>query len=191
MSSSEMSLSAQARRGRLVVLLGATLALGGCFQPMYAQQTPVVASTAPGAAPVGVDSALSAIDILPVDGRVGQKIRNELIFALSGGAGVPAKPLYRLDLTVQVIGAQTAIVDPYTDRPELETSGVDVSYALVRVGTGAPVMSGNALGRATYTRNRQRFASTRAQRDAEDRAAKVAVGQIRAKLMSHFATKGL
>ena len=191
MSSSELSLSDLARRGRLVVLFSATLALGGCFQPMYAQQTPVVASTVPGAAPVGVDSALSSIDLLPVDGRVGQKIRNELIFALSGGAGVPSKPLYRLDLNVQVIGAQTAIVDPYTDRPELETSGVDVSYALVRVGTGEPVMSGNAFGRATYTRNRQRFASTRAQRDAEDRAAKVTVEQIRAKLMSHFATKGV
>jgi hypothetical protein len=42
------------------------------------------------------------------------------------------------------------------------------------------------MGRATYTRNRQRFASTRAQRDAEDRAAKIVVEQIRGKVMAHF-----
>lgn len=186
-----MWLSDQARRGRLVVLFGATLALGGCFQPMYAQQSaPAIGSTGPGAVPTSVAGALASIDILPIDGRVGQKIRNDLIFALSGGAGPPAKPLYRLDINVAIITAQTAIVDPYTDRPELQTAGVDASFALIRIGTGEPVTSGNAIGRATYTRNRQRFASTRARRDAEDRAAKVVVEQIRAKLMSHFSGAG-
>ena len=111
---------------------------------------------------------------------------NDLIFAFTGG-GEPIKPpLYRLDIAVQVITAQIAIVDPFTDRPELQTAGIDAAFALVEIRTGQPVMSGNAIGRATYTRNRQRFASTRAERDAEDRAARIVVEQIRAKLMAHF-----
>lgn len=172
---------------RFGVLLVSSFALAGCFQPLHGTQSPNVSSTVSGAA--SNSRVLASVDILPVDGRVGQKIRNDLIFAFTGG-GAPAKPAYRLDLAVQVIAAQATIVDPYTDRPELETAGVDVSYALVQIGTGMPVASGTAFGRATYTRNRQRFASTRAQRDAEDRAARVVVEQIRAKLLSHFATTG-
>jgi LPS-assembly lipoprotein len=183
-----MSWSETVRFGRIGVLLAAALALGGCLQPMYAQgDGPVVSST--GTAGPSALAELAAIDILPVDGRVGLKIRNDLIFALTGG-GTPAPPRYRLDLTVQVITAQVAIVDPFTSRPQLQTAGVEVAYALVEIGKGIPILSGNAFGRATYTRNRQRFASTRAQRDAEDRAAKVTVEQIRAKLMAHFSGLG-
>jgi LPS-assembly lipoprotein len=190
MSWSETARSGIGRLGRIGTLLTLALGLGGCLQPMYAQNGgPVVASTGPGGPTIvagGPQAALASIDILPVDGRIGLKIRNDLIFALSGGAGAPTAPRYRLDMTVQVITAQVAIVDPFTSRPQLQTAGVDVAYALVEIGKGIPILSGNAFGRATYTRNRQRFASTRAQRDAEDRAAKVTVEQIRAKLMGHF-----
>ncbi len=184
-----MSWSETVRLGRLGLTVASALALGGCFQPMYAKVAPVVASTGPALGTPGSVNALASVDILPIDGRVGQKIRNDLLFAFTGG-GAPLPPAYRLDITVQIVAAQTAIVDPFTDRPELETAGVEAAFALIRVGTGEPVLSGNALGRATYTRNRQRFASTRAQRDAEDRAARVVVDQIRARLMGHFAGAG-
>ena len=179
-----MSWSSSVRRFGLLAL--AALAIGAC-QPLYAQKPDISVGTPVAAAGVAAPS-LAAVDILPIDGRVGVKIRNDLIFALTGG-GEPIKPpLYRLDIAVQIITAQIAIVDPFTDRPQLETAGVEAAFALIRIGTGEPVLSGNALGRATYTRNRQRFASTRAQRDAEDRAARVVVEQIRARLMAHFAT---
>lgn len=189
MSWSETVRSGIGRHGRIGVLLATALGLGGCLQPMYAGNNgPVIASTGPGGQVVSAGPAaeLASIDILPIDGRVGLKIRNDLIFALSGGAGVPSAPRYRLDITVQVITAQVAIIDPFTSRPQLQTAGVEAAYALVEIGKGIPILSSNAFGRATYTRSRQRFASTRAQRDAEDRAAKVVVEQIRAKLMGHF-----
>lgn len=174
---------------RVGCVAGAALALGAC-QPLYAQRSPDVASTGPIAA-AGISApSLAAIDILPIDGRVGQKIRNELIFAFTGG-GEPIKPpLFRLDIAVQVMRAQTPVVDTDTNRPEIETAGVDAAFVLIDIATGQPVLSGNAIGRATYTRNRQRFASTRAERDAEDRAARVAAGQIRTKLMAHFSGAG-
>jgi LPS-assembly lipoprotein len=169
---------------RLALALLLAASVGGCLQPMYAEKGPAtaVAGGAPGAA-----TSLAAIDILPMEGRVGQKIRNDLIFAFTGG-GAPLPPAYRLDVALQVISAQTAVVDPFTDRPELETAGIDAAYTLTQVGTGVPVLSGNAFGRASYTTTRQRFSNVRAQRDAEDRAARVIVEQIRARLAGHFAT---
>jgi LPS-assembly lipoprotein len=184
-----MSWSETVRLGRIGLVFASTLVLGGCLQPMYGKVAPVVSSTTPALNTPGSVNALASVDILPIDGRVGQKIRNDLIFAFTGG-GAPLPPVYRLDITVQIVAAQTAIVDPFTDRPELETAGVEAAFALIKIGSGEPILSGNALGRATYTRNRQRFASTRAQRDAEDRAARVVVEQIRARLMAHFAGTG-
>jgi LPS-assembly lipoprotein len=167
-------------RPSLVVLTA--LSLGGCFQPLHGGGGTGLASPATAGSTA---SGMAAIDILPVDGRVGQQIRNNLIFAFTGGSAAPA-PLYRLDISVQVIGTQTAVVDPYTDRPEVETAGVDAAFTLTQIGTGAPAFSGKAFGRATYTRSRQRYASVRAQRDAEDRAATIVVQQIRAQLQGHF-----
>jgi LPS-assembly lipoprotein len=168
-------------RPSLVVV--AALSLGGCLQPLHGG-TGTAGLSAPGAAGATA-RGMAAIDILPIDGRVGQQIRNNLIFAFTGGSAAPA-PLYRLDVSVQVIGTQTAVVDPYTDRPEVETAGVDAAFTLTQIGTGTPAFNGKAFGRATYTRTRQRYASVRAQRDAEDRAATMVVEQIRAQLQGHF-----
>ena len=46
----------------------------------------------------------------------------------------------------------------------------EVNEEVSRAAEERRIFCGNAIGRATYTRNRQRFASTRAERDAEDRA---------------------
>ncbi len=173
-------------RPALAVLLA--LGLGGCFQPMYAAQSPATA-VAGGT----VSSAMASIDILPVqthgDERVGQRLRNDLVFAMTGG-GAPLKPVYRLDVIATVTGAQTAVVDPETDRPELETAGIDAVYTLTEIATGKAVAQGNAIGRATYTRTRQRYASERARRDAEDRSVRPVVEQIRANIASRLATAG-
>ena len=169
---------------RFGLIAAAALAAGAC-QPLYAKK-PDISVGMPVAAAGTASPSLAAIDILPIDGRVGQKIRNDLIFAFTGGGAPVLPPRYRLDIAVQVITAQIAIVDPYTDRPEVQTAGVDASFALIDIATKQPVMTGNAMGRATYTRSRQRFASTRAERDAEDRSARMVVEQIRGKVMAHF-----
>ena len=172
--------------GRPALALSLALGLGGCFQPMYAQRAPGGSVLSSPAAAGGAATALASIDVLPIAGRAGQKIRNDLVFAFTGGSAPPA-PAYRLDVVVQVVAAQTAVVDPFTDRPEVETIGIDAAYTVTQVGTGLPVLTGNAFGRATYSTTRQRFANVRAQRDAEDRATRPIVEQIRARLAGHFA----
>ncbi|MFC5069629.1 hypothetical protein [Flaviflagellibacter deserti] len=175
--------------GRPVLAVLLALGLGGCFQPMYAAQSPATA-VAGGT----VSSAMASVDILPVqtygDERVGQRLRNDLVFAMTGGGSPLTPPVYRLDVIANVVGAQTAVVDPVTDRPELETVGIDAVYTLTEIATGRAVAQGNAIGRATYTRTRQRYASERAKRDAEDRSVRPVVEQIRANIASRLATAG-
>jgi LPS-assembly lipoprotein len=171
-------------------LLGAAIALGGCFQPLHNAGGGTATSVPIAPAMAGSNARqLAAIDVLPMDGRIGQQIRNELIFFFTGGSA-PAPYAYRLDVRAQALSAQTAIVDPFTDRPELETAGVDAVFTLTRVQDGAPLFSGKAFGRATYTRTRQRYASVRALRDAEDRASRTVSEQIRAQLQGYFARGG-
>ena len=60
-------------------------ALSGCgFQPLYGSGT----TAANGAR---LSEAMTSVDITPIPGRVGQKVRNELIFANTGG-GEAAEP---------------------------------------------------------------------------------------------------
>ena len=64
-----------------VVALATVSALGlaGCgFQPLYGSNT----TTASGAR---LSEAMAAVDVQPIPGRVGQAVRNELIFANTGG----------------------------------------------------------------------------------------------------------
>src|ERR1700758_3041906 len=70
----------------------AAYALAGCgFQPLYG------GTTARGQK---LSDVMAGVEINPIPGRVGQKIRNELIFATTGG-GYPAPSHYRLDGTIK------------------------------------------------------------------------------------------
>jgi len=63
----------------LVALAVGALALAGCgFQPLYGSNT----TTANG---TRLSEAMASVEVTPIPGRVGQKVRNELIFANTGG----------------------------------------------------------------------------------------------------------
>jgi LPS-assembly lipoprotein len=51
------------------------------------------------------------------------------------------------------------------------------------------VLTEQALARVSIDASQQRFANLRARRDAENRAAKIAAEQIRARLASFFLTR--
>jgi len=81
------------------------------------------------------------------------------------------------------------IVDINTARPDVQQFGINVSYTLVEIATGKPVVSGTTFARVSYDNpgQQQRFANARGQRDAENRAAKVISDNIKARLASYFA----
>ncbi len=164
------------------ICLFAAAAAGCQFQPMYAQ-TPLF-----GSGP-SLRDTLKDVDVASIEGRIGNELRNDLIFELTGGAGNQPGAPYRLTMTVTT-NAITPIVDVTSGRPESETISFDVVYKLQDVVNGGRiVLTEKALARVSLDRSPQRFARVRAQRDAENRAAKVVAEQIRSRLATFFLTR--
>ena len=135
----------------------------------------------------GTVPALRTIDVGAVPGRVGQQVRNELVFGLHGGAGESdGKPVYRLELTVTSIDNAVG-VERYRNLPAAYVERISATYALIDIASGATVTSGNSFAQAAYDYSPQRFADVRAKRDAENRVATVVAGDIRTKLAVFFA----
>ena len=106
------------------------------------------------------------------DARIGVEIRNALAFKLYGDAtGLP--PTHRLVLRFTT-NRSSLMVDPNTALPTSENYGIDAQYNLIEIATNRSVMTGSTFSRVSYDipGSIQRFARSRAYRDAEDRAAR-------------------
>jgi LPS-assembly lipoprotein len=177
--------AAFARMFRSALAIGSAGLLAACFQPLYGQPPLSGAPT--------IGDALAAVDVQQIDAprgsgnaRIAVELRNDLLFDLTGGAGSIA-PTHRL--VIQMTTSRSAlIVDPQTGRTEAEVTGIDVKYTLTELATGRPVVNATAFARVSsdIPGQQQRFARSRAQRDAEDRAAKVLADQIRSRLASYL-----
>src|ERR1700730_16831161 len=116
MSSFDESVRRHCRRLAGTAMLAGMLA--GCFQPMYADR-----SLTGGNGP-NLHDAMRDVEIAKIDGRVGQEIRNDIIFELSGGGGNPAGAPYRLNLRIAT-NSYSAIVNGQTGLPENDTSAIE------------------------------------------------------------------
>src|SRR5882724_6679315 len=175
-------------RTRIVVRLLAVAALAaltaGCFQPMYAEHTDGTP---------GLREKLMGVEVPPVDknnasreARIQVEIRNALAFKLYGTAtGMP--PTHRLVLRFNS-SRSSLMVDQATGLPTSENYGIDAQYNLIDLTTNKSVMTGTTFSRVSYDipGQLQRFARSRAFRDAEDRAANEIAENIQTRLASFF-----
>jgi LPS-assembly lipoprotein len=154
----------------------AGLALAGCgFQPLYG------GTTAGGAK---LAEVMAAVDITPIPGRVGQKLRNELIFAATGG-GNPVPSRYKLDIVVK-----ESVTDQLVEITGDATGQIfqlDATFKLVDAASGVVLVQGKAISRAPYNRFQEIFANARARYDAENRAARTVAESIRTQLAAFLA----
>ena len=175
-----MSLSDRIRPVRLMarlLVLGAPLALAGCFQPLYG-------TLGPG----GLEGELQAIKVNPIAERVGHYLEDELVFGFNGSrAEVP--PKYRLVVTLKE-RVQTPVVDTVTYRTTSATLITDADFQLVPYGGGPPLYKSTAFGVASYDRFQQRISNVQAARDAEIRDARTLADNIRTQIASYFARRG-
>ncbi|HEY4193491.1 MAG TPA: LPS assembly lipoprotein LptE [Mesorhizobium sp.] len=153
--------------------LGGLIAAGGLVsactvRPLYSN-APLSAGSQVGAA-----AELASIAVKPVTTRYAQQVRNNLIFAFTGGAGEPASPAYSLNLGVTELVQSAALIQVTTneDTPTAGTVTLKAAYTLTDAKTGKTVSSGRRSITSSFDRPLQEFASYRAQRDAEDRAAR-------------------
>lgn len=158
----------------------------GCFQPLYGEHSITGANDS-------VAQSMSSVDVAQLKtprgtriDRVGFQLRNDLIFALTGGGGV-ASPTHRLNIEL-TSNNQQIIVDVTTGRADVQNYALDANYTLTDLATGKVVVRGIASSRVSYNipGQQQRFAGDRGMRDAEDRAASVISENIRNRLASYF-----
>ncbi len=177
--------SARIRFAARFIALSALAALtAGCFQPMYAEH----ADGTPA-----LREKLLGVELPPVDkpnasreARIGVEIRNALAFKLYGAATGMA-PTHRLVLRFTT-NRSSLIIDPNTGLPTSENLGIDAQYNLIDIATDKSVMTGTTFSRVSYDMpgSYQRFARSRALRDAEDRAANEIAEHIQTRLASFF-----
>ena len=179
-----MSLARFRIAARLLAVAALAALTAGCFQPMYAEHT----DGSPG-----LREKLMGVELPPIDkpnasrdARLGVEIRNALAFKLYGSAtGMP--PTHRLVIRFST-SRSSLMVDPNTALPSSENYGIDAQYNLIELATNKSVMTGTTFSRVTYDipGSLQRFARTRAYRDAEDRAAQEIADNIQTRLASFF-----
>jgi LPS-assembly lipoprotein len=173
---------AASHRGMIRVALAcaaASMLAAGCgdsgFHPMYAS-TALVGGT-------DVNLKLAQLEIAPIPGRVGQRVRNELIYQSTGG-GLPAQPVYRLEIII------TESITPTLVQIDGNSSGsvynLNTSFKLVRLADKSVALTGQSTGRIAFQRFDSVFANVRARQDAENRAAKTVGDELKSRLAAYL-----
>jgi LPS-assembly lipoprotein len=165
---------------RSVVLTGLlAVGLAGCFRPLYGS---------PEFNGAQAQAGLSGITINVQGERLAHYLRNELEFSVRGGdANAVAR---RFDLTVTTTSRTAgAIVDRIAGVAENAVMVIEAKYVLKEIGKTPVLNEGTAIANVSYERSPQRFANTRAARDAEIQAARVLADQIRSRVASYLATR--
>jgi LPS-assembly lipoprotein len=151
------------------------LALAGCgFQPLYG-------GTTAGGAKLG--QVMAGVDITPIPGRVGQKLRNELIFTDTGG-GYAGSTRYKLDIAIKE--SVTDQLVQITGNATGQVYQLDATFKLIDAANGKILMQGSAISRAPYNRFQEIFANVRARYDAENRAARTISESIKTQVAAYL-----
>jgi LPS-assembly lipoprotein len=179
-----MSLARMRIAARLLAVAAMAALTAGCFQPMYAEHS--------DGSPA-LREKLLGVEVPPVDkangsreARIGVEVRNALAFKLYGNAtGMP--PTHRLVLRFNT-SRSSLLVDQNTGLPTTENFGIDAQFNLIEIASNKSVMTGTTFSRVSYDMpgSYQRFARSRAFRDAEDRAAQEIAENIQTRLASFF-----
>ena len=162
-------------------ILGLALLLAGCqVRPLYLD--------AASGGPLSPTPDLRAIVVDPPQDRVGQELRNELLFLFRGDGGPADQQLYRLRIIA------TATTDPLAveleeDLPSAVLLTLDGTFILSEIGTERTLLTGSANATASYDFSSQRFTNVRSERDAGTRAAKSMAENIAARIAAYFAAR--
>jgi len=148
------------------------LLLGAC-RPMYGE-------TSMGSQTI---TELASIEVNELPGRVGQKIRNELLFLFTGG-NHPGQPKYKLEIVYResVLG----VLFKRTDDAAGQIYSLDVTYTLRDITGKTELTKGRSHARAAFDKHKSTYSNIRAERDAKNRAAKDIAKDINTRLAAYI-----
>jgi len=159
-----------------LLLLTSTLVTGCAFKPLYG----------PTSSNQELTTVLAGIEIPEVPGRVGQRIRNELIYQFTGG-GHPAAAQYKLVLTVrQSVISQLVKRDGDSQGQISQLTTTFNLYSITDDKT--PLLTGKSHARATFIDDESIYANVRSRRDAEDRTAKTTADDIQGRIAAYLSS---
>ena len=151
----------------------AAISLAGCgIQPLYG-------TTAGGSR---LAAAMAGVDITPIPGRVGQRVRNELIFENTGGSGQTGTT-YKLDIVIKE--SLTNELVKISGDAKSQVYQLDATVKLIS-NDGRVVLEGKATSRAPYERFETIFSNVRARYDAENRAARTVAESIKVRIAAYL-----
>jgi LPS-assembly lipoprotein len=131
-----------------------------------------------------LDQKMSAVEVAPVPSRVGQRIRNELIYRNTGG-GDPLPAAYKLEIAMRESITSTLV---RSDGEALsQVYNLDAAFRLYDVKTKKQLLEGISYSRAGFERFTSNFSNVRAREDAENRAAKAVAIDIKTRLSAYLA----
>jgi LPS-assembly lipoprotein len=166
----------QARFGACLVLCAAA-ALTACgdagFRPLYA----------PSAMGGVVSERMKEVDFAPIPGRVGQRIRNDLIFESTGG-GHAAPPQYRFEVVLQENVTSTLV--NISGQVSGGVYSVQASFRLIDAREKKVVFQGTSHARAPFERFEAIYSNVRAREDAENRAARTIAEDLKTRLAAYL-----
>ena len=178
--SSRVTLSRRSLVRGLSLLVAAAPALAACgnggIRPLYG-------ATPSGA---GLQERMAQVDVATIPGRVGQRIRNDLIF-LSTGGGHPLPPTHRLEVTIRESVISTLV------RMDGESLGqiyaVEASFQLISIKDKKVVLKGSSHARAGFERFQAIYSNVRARDDAENRAARTVADDLKTRVATYLSSE--
>lgn len=144
--------------------------VAGCgFQPLYGSQTQNAKVTA----------SLDQTYVLPIDGRVGQIVRNQLLDKVSP-KGLPSRATYQLRVELREQKQRLAIDE--TDSTNRYNLTLFAKYSLLDASGKQAIYSGSAQSVASYNVVESDFANLAAEKNARQRSAIVVSEEIHRQL---------
>lgn len=130
-----------------------------------------------------VNEKLAQLDIAPIPGRVGQRLRNELIYQSTGG-GLAQEPVYCLEIVIRESLTPTLVQQDGNSSGSVYN--LNTTFRLVRLSDKSVALQGQSTGRVAFQRFDSVFANVRAREDAEDRAAKTVGDELKGRLAAYL-----
>lgn len=161
-----------------LALAGGLTACGdSTFRPLYA----------PTASGDYVPEQLKKVEFAPIPGRVGQRIRNDLIFQSTGG-GNPLPPQYRFEVVLQenLTSTLVSVTGPNAGRPAGQVYSVQASFRLIDNRTKKVVFQGASHARAAFERFESIYSNVRGREDAENRTARTIAEDLKTRLAAYL-----